>query len=479
MLMNLLRLLDPGQIDPFAYEQGNLAEIRKHSLLGNGSIGWNYPMDYSFVAMMFDELSKQGKVKPGMKFIDIGCGPGAIHGYLEEKYGIKIVGIDMKRWPSDYVDLQGDFLDTALRKGLGVKPNSIDAFISVSALEHLPTPKNRQVIKLCKECLKPGGFLLATAAIAEIHETFADQTNYTKKEIESIYGGTFEPYDYKAVFSRWRKHRDIVPAYMKRYKKNALAANEPNFLTFGYAYVKPLAKRVPAAFLPKVEDYRNYHKGQRCFVVGNGPSLRKTNLELMFNDVSIGMNRIALIYKDTSWRPSYYSVMTDNISKETWRVDAVQSVNEGIPSFVSAHYRKFFEQSNVHFLSCKGHGDKMPSYPDSYWSHDITKGVTKYGSTILVSLEIAVYMGFKEIYLIGCDLGFQENCGESNSGSDKNHFSADYGTPGCPGHILNHNMHQSHVLAKRMAERAGTKIYNATVGGNLKVYERVNYEELF
>lgn len=481
MAYSFLRLLDPLKIDPYAYDQNNLSRIKKYSLLGGGRIGWNYPMDYSFIAEMFEELSNKNKIKPGMTFIDIGCGPGAIHGYLEAKYGITLIGVDMKRWREDYVDVRGDFLDIEVRRAMGIELGSVDGFISVSALEHLPLDKNKKVLKVCKEYLKAGGFILATASTSKTHSQSLDQTNYSQQELENIYQAKFESYDYDSVFKRWRAHKELMPAYQARYKRPSLNSNEPAFLTFGYCYIKPHSKvkAKSSMFLRNISDYRDFHKDQRCFVVGNGPSLKKTNLELMKKDISIGMNRIALIYPKTSWRPAYYTAMTDNINGKSWRKDATVSVDEGIPSFINSNYKKFFTQTNIHFLNCKGHGERMPSYPDSFWSYDIVKGVTKYGSTILVSLEIAVYLGFKEIYLIGCDLGFVNGCQDSNAGTDSNHFSADYGTPGCTGDMLNHNMHQAHILAKRMADRVGVKIINATVGGNLSVYPRVKYEELF
>ena len=44
----------------------------------------------------------------------------------------------------------------------------------------------------------------------------------------------------------------------------------------------------------------------RAFIVGNGPSLRNTNLDKLIGEVSFGCNNVHLIYKQTKWRPTHY-----------------------------------------------------------------------------------------------------------------------------------------------------------------------------
>ena len=88
-------------------------------------------MDYTWLAIRCEGILKQG-----MRVIDIGCGPGAIHGYLESKYNIEIIGIDINKWEKDYVDIVGSFVDEDVRAKNGLGPNSMDLIISTSAFEH-------------------------------------------------------------------------------------------------------------------------------------------------------------------------------------------------------------------------------------------------------------------------------------------------------------------------------------------------------
>ncbi len=105
----MLELLDPKKLDEIAYEGGLLARMREFSLLEGKRIGWHYVMDYTWLATRFAVV-----YKPGMRVVDIGCGPGAVHGFLEAEFGVDILGIDMERWEKDYVDLKGNF--TVIRR---------------------------------------------------------------------------------------------------------------------------------------------------------------------------------------------------------------------------------------------------------------------------------------------------------------------------------------------------------------------------
>ena len=56
----------------------------------------------------------------------------------------------------------------------------------------------------------------------------------------------------------------------------------------------------------KIRTFNNLHQNQRCFIVANGPSLAKTDLQLLEDEITFGLNRIYLYFDKTSFRPSYY-----------------------------------------------------------------------------------------------------------------------------------------------------------------------------
>ena len=48
----------------------------------------------------------------------------------------------------------------------------------------------------------------------------------------------------------------------------------------------------------RLEVYRDLHRGKRCFVIGNGPSLKQTDLSLLKNEFTFGLNRIYLLFPE-------------------------------------------------------------------------------------------------------------------------------------------------------------------------------------
>jgi SAM-dependent methyltransferase len=223
----MLELLDPQSIDSFAYEEGYLEKIQNYSLLPDKRIGWHYCLDYSWILMRLHTLN----LNPNMCIIDIGCGPGAIHGYLEETYNLNIVGIDINRWQDDYVDIVGDFLDDELRNRHALLPGSIDIIISTSAFEHNLPQVHQRIVNECMCCLKPGGHLIATFSASERTNQTPGQWNLSKKDIETIYRDKFERFDYFECWERWRQHREIPKNYESRYGK--WSHNAPPFLSAG------------------------------------------------------------------------------------------------------------------------------------------------------------------------------------------------------------------------------------------------------
>lgn len=233
-------------------------------------------------------------------------------------------------------------------------------------------------------------------------------------------------------------------------------------------------------------DFKNKYTGKRIFIVGNGPSINSTPLEKLIGEYSIAMNRISLIYERTKWRPSFFVCTTTNIKYPDWHKDIMHTINLGVVTFAWDELRDYIKQrDNVYFINCTN-GEQTTPYPSlNWWSDDISKRVCKYGTSMLVAFQLAFYMGFKEIYILGADLGYKDSFPRKLAGyfglrklkkmfPDNNHFSTSYDTPGCPSTILNRNMVAAHKLVKTIAEKKGINIFNATNGGNLEVYPRVN-----
>ena len=228
----------------------------------------------------------------------------------------------------------------------------------------------------------------------------------------------------------------------------------------------------------KTEDFKNIHEGKRCFIIGNGPSLNNTDLNLIKDEYSFGMNRIGLKFGETEWRPNYFVCPTGNSKQPNWKPDIEKSVQLGIPCWFwdQGYNKKLYGQyDNIIYVDCKHHKESakalLENTPVDWFSTECEKWVSKYGTSLTVAMQMAAYMGFKEIYLLGCDLGFENK---------EHHFSDKYDVgESIPMKHLDPVMTSGHILMRKASEKYGFKIYNATVGGSLEVYERVDYNEMF
>ncbi|MFC2055928.1 hypothetical protein ACFLV7_16775 [Chloroflexota bacterium] len=63
---------------------------------------------------------------------------------------------------------------------------------------------------------------------------------------------------------------------------------------------------------------KNRHKGQRCFVIGNGPSLSTTDLDQLRGEVTFACNKIYLAFNETDWRPTYYAVEDPLVAQQNY-----------------------------------------------------------------------------------------------------------------------------------------------------------------
>lgn len=231
--------------------------------------------------------------------------------------------------------------------------------------------------------------------------------------------------------------------------------------------------------------------GERVICVGNGPSLRDMDFNLVKRFKSIGLNRISQIYGDKDWQPDYFVCSTINVQQTDWNVDIQKTIDLGIPTLIGSELVKYVSDTDHARIypvrTYAGHSIGVEG-SDYLWSDDLSKQVSKMGSSILVSAQWAAYMGASEIIFIGCDLGFDRSflqrvayrLGLVRLGNrlDKSHFSSNYGTPGGSGEFFNENMSRAHHVIRKNTARLGIDCWNSTIGGHLDVYPRKSLEAL-
>lgn len=236
-----------------------------------------------------------------------------------------------------------------------------------------------------------------------------------------------------------------------------------------------------------IQTLKNTHLGERCFVIGNGPSLCPEDLERIKDEESFASNGIFHIFEKTQWRPSYY-LSTDN----DFIAANIKSIkqNGAYPKFInykSSIYGRT-DKNNITYLYLAGKFHIDPCAPQvKKLSDDISKYASCVHTVTVTAIELAVYMGFKKIYLLGVDNNYAKKIGPDGHIYNDPSVKADYfagmkdanGKENSSVSVQSVDaMNYSYELAKDFAEEHGIKIYNATRGGMLEAFERVDFDEL-
>ena len=237
--------------------------------------------------------------------------------------------------------------------------------------------------------------------------------------------------------------------------------------------------------------------------MGNGPSLRDTDMDLLIGETTYAMNRIHLDYDRWEWRPMHY-VFVDyqtTLPQPVVMEELAQHIRAGEQVYVDQFLREQVYKKlkspehmpdNIHFLEiCDRLGHIGANYTSPHapqaWHLDDPPIFCKFGSGLFTAMQIAVMEGYNPLYLIGCDLGY---VAMDLTSPDPNHMHPDY-VPADPrmrsaiamtaeyADLTNKKLEFGHQVAYRSCKDLSVQVFNAGVGGQLDVYPRVDLEEIF
>ena len=237
----------------------------------------------------------------------------------------------------------------------------------------------------------------------------------------------------------------------------------------------------------RIRQLRDRHRGQRAFVLGNGPSLQIADLARLQGEITFASNKIYLAFDQTSWRPTYYSV---------YDVLVAQNNRDFIRSLDLVHIHGSFvrqalgEDRGYTYIEDLQNAMEL-SPPVFGFSENMLKGAYGGYSVIYLQLQLAYYMGIRRVYMIGVDFSFNvpasiktqstTELGEQilRSASEVNHFHPDYRTPGEPWTMPKLEYQKlAFARARRAFEDGGGALYNASRRSELEVLERVEFDDV-
>ena len=242
----------------------------------------------------------------------------------------------------------------------------------------------------------------------------------------------------------------------------------------------------------KLTALRNKHKGKKCVIVGNGPSLKISDLNKLKDVVTFGFNKIYLAFGETDWRPNYY-MASDLLFLENYRDTLLNlKVTKLLPDHTVSYFKNdphtiFYKENNPRVFQ-KYSLQIKPQYKPAFCPNTLE---TVFSGHMVPynALQIAFFMGIREVYLIGMDHSWVLSKKEKKdnirnrkvlvSGGEQNHFHPDYHTPGESWAIPNIELKEiSFAYAKQFYESHGGIIYNATRGGKLEIFPRKDLDDI-
>ena len=233
----------------------------------------------------------------------------------------------------------------------------------------------------------------------------------------------------------------------------------------------------------ELKKYKNKHIGERCFILGNGPSLTPEDLTTLHEngEITFATNRIYNIFDKTEWRPTYYCCEDELIIKEKQEeIENIPCEAKFIPINLKWYHEVSIKDANYFYINYN-----RDSHDKYSFSTDISKQINCRGTVTFTCMQIAAYMGFSEIYLLGVDHNYQKiiddngNIVEDKSVNDYFCEKYDEDIKDVVVHDMGNNT-RAYIDAKAYCDESKkTTIYNSTRGGKLEVFQRVNFDELF
>lgn len=193
-----------------------------------------------------------------------------------------------------------------------------------------------------------------------------------------------------------------------------------------------------------ISNYKNLHEGKNLFILASGPSLAQQDLSLLKNKIVMGLNRSILVYPEP-----YYQCVFDHRLFDLY-ADPLKKV------------RQLFT------LEDRPWGLPLKLLGGEGYSENLEEGIYSGYTISYFALQIAVYMGFKNIFYLGLDLK-HDGANTHFFGQDpqtKNHEQTEF------PRMLKTLEHGASIVASK-----NIKVFNCSPDSTLKAFPKMDFEK--
>jgi hypothetical protein len=215
--------------------------------------------------------------------------------------------------------------------------------------------------------------------------------------------------------------------------------------------------------------FRDAHRGERCIVIGNGPSLNKTDLRLLEGEHTFGLNRLYLLFDKLGFGTQFHVVVNRHV------------VEQCAADLLAVPGRLISTWPNRDLLAAREDAVFLHQIVGPIFSMDPRRGVWEGATVTYVAMQLAYFMGFREVVLIGVDHRFATKGPAhqivTTETQDTNHFDPNYFGKGFRWQLPDLETSElAYGLARRAFEADGRRIVDCTVDGALEVFPKADLE---
>ena len=230
------------------------------------------------------------------------------------------------------------------------------------------------------------------------------------------------------------------------------------------------AGRANAKALSSLKDQ---HRGKRCYIIGNGPSLKQTDLSRLKGAHTFGLNRVYLLFPELGFSTTYLVTVNQLVIDQCADELAAAPSLKFLPWTTRRHFSTAAETVFIRTYCAKPH-----------FSTQVNQSIWPGATVTFVAMQLAYHMGFSEVILLGVDHSFtmqgKPHTTVVSEGDDLNHFAPNYFGKGFRWQLPDLETSEiAYRMAKQAFEADGRRIVDATIGGKLTVFPKVDYDTLF
>jgi len=231
------------------------------------------------------------------------------------------------------------------------------------------------------------------------------------------------------------------------------------------------------------KKYFDKHNGERCFLVGNGPSINKQDLKLLKDETTFFVNRAFLLEDYEYVKPTYHVIVDPKLGTGEWPITYLDEIRKKNPDvilvldvgWISLPQFKPYLSWNIVWVNFK-------KIFTRFTRKKVDLTTINAGAPVIESCILnAIYMGFKDIYLLGVDyngifydlLDMDSHAygrNPENSGKNMNVIARDL--------MFTSMSFRRWWYIELYCKRLNVNLKNATLGGALGI-SRIDYMSLF